>query len=203
MNADSTVLVDLIRHGEPVGGRRYRGQSDDPLSDKGWQQMWEAVADHHPWDGVLASPLRRCREFAEALCQRHGLPLALDDRLMEIGFGQWEGRTASQICASDPDRLRRFWTDPLNNRPPGAEQLMAFAARVVAAWDDCLDARHGQHVLVVAHAGVIRMIMRHVLDMPLERLFRIQVGNAAITRIQVEFSDGGVFPRLLFHGGCL
>ena len=38
------TLIDMIRHGEPVGGRRYRGQIDDPLSEKGWRQMWAAVA---------------------------------------------------------------------------------------------------------------------------------------------------------------
>ena len=42
------TTIDLIRHGEPVGGRKYRGQIDDPLSDKGWTQMRQAVADHKP-----------------------------------------------------------------------------------------------------------------------------------------------------------
>ncbi|MEK6748901.1 MAG: histidine phosphatase family protein, partial [Pseudomonadota bacterium] len=38
-----TTVVDMIRHGEPVGGKRYRGHRDDPLSDIGWRQMREAV----------------------------------------------------------------------------------------------------------------------------------------------------------------
>ncbi|MHB1590203.1 MAG: histidine phosphatase family protein [Sulfuricella sp.] len=40
-----STTIDLIRHGEPVGGRRYRGRTDDPLSEKGWNQMWTAVGD--------------------------------------------------------------------------------------------------------------------------------------------------------------
>ena len=40
------TTIDLIRHGEPVGGRKYRGQTDDPLSEKGWEQMWKAVGDY-------------------------------------------------------------------------------------------------------------------------------------------------------------
>ena len=40
------TTIDLIRHGEPVGGRKYRGQTDDPLSEKGWAQMWAAVGDY-------------------------------------------------------------------------------------------------------------------------------------------------------------
>ena len=50
---------------------------------------------------------------------------------------------------------------------------------------------------------MMRMIMRHVLDMPLERMFRIQVANAAITRIRVEGTGNNAFPRLLFHDGRL
>ncbi len=53
-----TTQIDVIRHGEPVGGRRYRGHGvDDPLSEKGWQQMWKAVADRSDWQHIAA---RRC-----------------------------------------------------------------------------------------------------------------------------------------------
>ena len=43
------TTLDLMRHGEPVGGRRYRGRTDDPLSEKGWNQMWTAVGDYRGW----------------------------------------------------------------------------------------------------------------------------------------------------------
>jgi alpha-ribazole phosphatase/probable phosphoglycerate mutase len=92
-----TTTLDLMRHGEPVGGRRYRGQIDDPLSEKGWAQMHAAVGDAAPWTRIVSSPLLRCRAFAETLSDRHGLPLALDDRLKEVGFGDWEGKSAAEI----------------------------------------------------------------------------------------------------------
>lgn len=202
MQTDSTT-IDMIRHGEPVGGRRYRGQIDDPLSDKGWRQMREAVGDHCPWDALVSSPLSRCRAFAEELAGRHGRPLALEPRLMEIGFGAWEGRTADELMADDPEILGRFWRDPLNNTPPGAETLPAFRDRVVAAFDTLVDNYAGRHVLVVAHAGVMRMVIRHVLDMPLDRLFRIDVPNAAITRVRVDRWGDERLPRLQFHAGRL
>ncbi len=202
MQTDSTT-IDMIRHGEPVGGRRYRGQIDDPLSDKGWRQMREAVGDHCPWDALVSSPLSRCRAFAEELAGRHGRPLALEPRLMEIGFGAWEGRTADELMADDPEILGRFWRDPLNNTPPGAETLPAFRDRVVAAFDTLVDNYAGRHVLVVAHAGVMRMVIRHVLDMPLGRLFRIDVPNAAITRVRVDRWGDERLPRLQFHAGRL
>ena len=57
--------VDLLRHGEPVGGSRYRGQVDDALSEKGWQQMWQAVAGRGDWQQIITSPLQRCQAFIE------------------------------------------------------------------------------------------------------------------------------------------
>lgn len=201
--SSATTTIDLIRHGEPVGGRRYRGQVDDPLSEKGWRQMREAVADHCPWQRIVSSPLIRCAAFAEELAKRHGLPLQLEPRLQEIGFGEWEGKTADELLAQDPQCLWRFYRDPLNNTPPGAETLAAFRDRVIAAWDELLQQHAGRHVLVVGHAGMMRMILRHVLDMPLERVFRLQVANACITRIEVDGHGPDALPRLLFHDGVL
>ncbi|MFU8838057.1 MAG: alpha-ribazole phosphatase [Thiohalomonadaceae bacterium] len=199
----TSTIIDMIRHGEPVGGKRYRGQIDDPLSDKGWAQMRTAVGDHCPWDAIISSPLSRCAAFAEELAQRHGLPLAHDARLKEIGFGAWEGKTADELMASDPQILMDFWRDPLHHTPPGAETLAEFATRITTAWQGILDDYAGQHVLIVGHAGQMRMVIRHVLATPLEMMFRIQVENAAITRIQVDGEGEQALPRLIFHGGRL
>lgn len=198
-----TTIVDLIRHGEPVGGRKYRGQIDDPLSDKGWQQMRDAVADHRPWDRILTSPLLRCSEFARELAQRHQLPLHTEPRFKEIGFGEWEGKTAAEIKASAPDFLQRFWQDPVAHRPQGAEPMQTFYERVSQAWQDLLAQHSGQHILVVCHAGVIRASLLYLLAIPMQHVFRIQVSNAGITRIELEQFEGQWFPRLLFHGGRL
>ena len=195
--------VDLIRHGEPVGGRKYRGQSDDPLSERGWAQMRAAVAEHGPWSAVVTSPLSRCRAFAEEVAQARGLPLQVEARFKEIGFGTWEGRTADSLNALEPGVVERFWRDPEALTPPGAEPVAAFRDRVVAGWDTLLAAHHGAHVLVVAHAGTIRMVVRHVLEMPLRHTFRIQVENAGLTRVEVLGEGPDAFPRLVFHGGRL
>jgi alpha-ribazole phosphatase/probable phosphoglycerate mutase len=198
-----STTIDLIRHGEPVGGSRYRGQTDDPLSERGWEQMRTAVGDAHPWDVVLTSPLSRCRAFAAELSARHGLPLETDARLMELGFGAWEGRTAAELLRTDPDILARFWRDPLNNPPPGGERLADFRTRLLAAWGDLLARHTGRHVLVVCHAGTIRLLVSHVLDMPLERLFRLHVPNAGISRIRIDHLDPDPLPHLMFHAGSL
>ena len=198
MNSNRT-LIDLIRHGEPQGGKRYRGQVDDPLSDAGWRQMWAAVGDQVPWQRIVTSPLSRCRAFAMALGERHGLPVTVDARLMEIGFGAWEGRTAAQLHAEDPTQLARFYYDPVAARPAGAEPLDQFRARVVAAFDALIESCLDQQVLVVTHAGVIRTLIAHVLSAPLEAIYRIEVDYAAMTRIRLSAERP---PTLVAHARC-
>lgn len=194
------TIIDLLRHGEPVGGRRYRGQTDDPLSEKGWQQMRAAISATDHWDVIYSSPLRRCADFAGELAGRLGVPMQLDDRLKEIGFGVWEGRTPEELRSQDPERLERFWRDPLGNRPEGAESLDRFAARVADAWRDILASHPSRRILVVGHAGITRMIMTQVLGSPLENLFRIQVDNAGLTRIRVQGPEPDALPVIVFHG---
>lgn len=198
-----STLFDLLRHGEPVGGKKYRGQIDDPLSEKGWRQMREAVGNHRPWDVILSSSLCRCADFARELSARHGIPLEVDARLMELGFGKWEGRTAAELLAQDPLTLTRFWQDPVNHAPPGGETLADFRARVKSAFDEALARHEGRHVLIVCHAGVIRCLVSQALDMPLDRMFRIDVPNAGVTRLRVDANGAQRLPRLVFHAGRL
>jgi len=201
MSQKQITTFDLIRHGEPVGGRKYRGQTDDPLSETGWEQMRRATGEHCPWQVVISSPLLRCSDFARELTARHGLPLVLDPRLVELGFGSWEGRTSDELIAENPDIVLRFRTDPISHAPPGAEPLVEFRERILSAWNAMIESYRGGHVLVVAHAGVIRMLVALVLEIPLQHLFRLQVANAGITRIRVEQHGDRQLPQLLFHGG--
>jgi len=182
------TIIDLLRHGIPEGGRAYRGHGiDDPLSEKGWAQMWAAVGEQadRPWMRIVSSPLIRCRDFAEALGARAGLPVTLDARFREVGFGSWEGRTPAQIQHDSPDEYAAFFRDPVHARPPGAEPLADFVARVAGGFDDCLQKYAGEHLLVVAHAGVIRAVMAHALRADLACAYRVVVSNACFTRCRL------------------
>jgi alpha-ribazole phosphatase/probable phosphoglycerate mutase len=194
----STTTLDFLRHGEPVGGKKYRGQTDDPLSEKGWAQMRAATAGEQPWQAVVSSPLSRCQAFADWLAEGLGLPVQVDARLAEVGFGVWEGRTAEQLKQDDPDRIFNFKQDPLANRPEGAEPLAEFQARVAAAYDDIWQRHLGRHVLVVAHAGVIRMAVCHALGLPYAQAYRVNVGSAGMARFNIESRAGRRFDSLMW-----
>lgn len=202
MDAPSTI-IDLIRHGEPVGGTRYRGHTDDPLSEKGWSQMRGTVGDHKPWGQIVSSPLLRCAEFAKEVADRHSIPMQTDERFKEIFFGPWEGKTPDELLAMDKDCLRHFWSDPVNNMPEGAETITEFEIRVLAAWDELVKQHNGKHILLVGHGGMMRVILSHALGMPREHMFRLSVKYAAISRIRIDDYGDSVLPVVKFHAGQL
>lgn len=200
---EKSTIIDLIRHGEPVGGTRYRGHTDDPLSETGWSQMRASIGDHKPWDTIISSPLLRCAAFAKEVSERHEIPLQHDDRFREIFFGPWEGKTPAELEALDGNCLKRFWSDPVNNMPEGAESMAAFEQRVLAGWDDLAKTYKGQHLLLVGHGGMMRVILSHVLGMPREHMFRLLVKYAAISRIRLDYHEDSIMPIVKFHAGQL
>jgi alpha-ribazole phosphatase/probable phosphoglycerate mutase len=125
--------IDLLRHGEPLGGRRYRGQIDDPLSDKGWEEMRAAVDGRNDWDAIVHSPLRRCADFAAELSIALAIPKTADERLMEIGFGAWEGLTGDEVRAKDKYALQRFYLDPVVTHVLKAPLLSMYRMQIPSA----------------------------------------------------------------------
>lgn len=189
--ANEALIMDLLRHGEPVGGRRYRGAKDDPLSELGWTQMREAVAGESGWQGIVTSPLQRCKAFAAELAAQRGIPLREEPLFREIGMGAWEGKTHAEIDAENPGVLDRHALEPMAHRPADAEPLPDFVDRVRQGWENVLAAPMGQHRLVVCHAGVIRASLCIHLQLPLTAMYRARPRNACLARFTVRDSSAG------------
>lgn len=190
-NADTTT-IDIIRHGEPVGGRMLRGSTDHPLSDAGWKQVSDAVMrncvdDRLPYDAVLSSPLLRCREFALWLGEEFDLPVQVDNDLAELNLGRWEGKTHAQVYAEEGrEKMNAFWYNPSQASPPEGETLAALDARVSESWQRLLANPPGQHVLVVAHLFVCNALLRQVLEQPLSNGLVMDLPYAAMSRLRHE-----------------
>ena len=201
MSFDKTTIFDLIRHGEPAGGPMFRGSTDDPLSDTGWQQMRSAIAGDEHWDLILTSPLLRCQEFARELAEQKKIALEIEARFQEIDFGAWEGLTAAEILKQTPDALNRFWSNPVEHSPPDGEALGDFSVRIREGWLDWQRRAAGKRVLLVCHGGVIGMLLAEVMSIPLERSFSaIKVPYACRSRVRVDATDHGVMSCLESHG---
>lgn len=179
--------IDLLRHGEAVGGYRYRGSLNDPLTPQGWVAMRAALGEQRDWNHIVSSPLLRCADFARNLAQRHSIPLHMDARLREIYFGEWEGKTATELLALDKDAVTRFWNDPVHYPPPGAEDVRDFQARVLRAWTDLLLNHRGEHVLVISHGGPMRIILGFVQNLPLLESLQIEVAHAQRFTVEARY----------------
>lgn len=179
------MLIGLLRHGEVEGGDRFRGRTDDALTAGGLARMEAAVAASGGWQQVVSSPLVRCAGFTRDYARRHAVPHSLDARLMEMHFGAWEGLTAAELMATDPDALARFWNDPLHNTPPGGEPLPRFRARVLDAWRDILLAHARERVLLVTHGGVIRVLLCQIMRASLAQVLNVRVGHGQLYRVHI------------------
>lgn len=175
-----TTHIDLLRHGD-TGQSGFRGQLDDALSATGWTQMRAAVIDAD-WDAVVTSPLQRCAAFANELARERGLPLRIDARLAEYHFGAWQDVPVATLAQEQGEALGRFWADPVAHPPPGAESLVVFEARLVAALDAIASQAHGR-VLVITHGGAIRLLRCRAQGLALNEMSGIDVPHASLHRL--------------------
>lgn len=197
-----TTTIDLLRHGQCQGGEIFRGSTDVALTEHGWQQMENTLASLSGWQQIVSSPLLRCHAFASDLAQKLQLPISHCDALREIHFGDWEGRPHEEIQKNQGELLRKFWHDPLSMTPPNGEHITDFQQRVVGSFEQHLDEHRGKHWLLVAHGAVIRVLMCHLLSMPLSALSSIAIPYAGITRFRIYETEGEKpWVQLCLHRG--
>lgn len=206
-----TVVLDLIRHGEPEGGTMYRGSQNDPLSATGWKQLQssaqQAIQQGTQWQEIITSPMLRCCEFAETLAQQQKLPLSTNNNLRELCFGDLEGLTPQQAWAQYPSLLADMWKNPDAHTPPNGEPFNTFCDRVEQSITGIIQQQlstsdtpnsdtinsdvsscSSPHFLLVVHGGVIRAVLHRLFNIPPSVTFQFDVPFAAITRI-VAYAD--------------
>lgn len=180
--------IDLLRHGRCEGGDIFRGSTDVALTAEGLASMRAQIARHAapPWQRIVSSPLQRCRSFAEETAQQLALPLAVDPDLREMHFGDWEGREIAELWEADP-QLKLWSQDPGRHSVPGGETLAAFAERVNRALENLLASHKGEHLLVITHGGVIRLLLTQAQSLARNQLREMEVPYAHIA--QLEYRD--------------
>jgi alpha-ribazole phosphatase len=181
------VELVLVRHAEPtedVRGRCY-GRLDVELSESGREQC-RRLATHlssEPVAAVVCSPRLRACDTAGAIAEPHGLPVTVLDPLRELDFGELEGRTYDEIAASRPELFARWMTEPTIVRFPGGEGYADLHARAADAVARLRATYDGRIVVAVTHGGVVRAVLAEALGMPHDRIFRLAVDTASITRV--------------------
>jgi broad specificity phosphatase PhoE/ribonuclease HI len=197
-----TTLV-LLRHGETAltPQKRFSGSggSDPELSAAGRRQagaVAAALAERGTVQAVVSSPLRRCRETAEAVAERLRLDVRTEEGLRETAFGAWEGLTFAEVKERHPEDLRA-WLSSVDAEPTGGGESLAAVTRRVAVARDKILARHpGRTVLVVTHVTPVKTLVRLALGAPPDALFRMELAAASLSAV-AYWADGNPSLRLL------
>lgn len=200
LDHEQTTYVDILRHGECEGGRIFRGLTDVSLTPAGFNNM-QTVCAHaqRDWDVIISSPLKRCRHFAEHLSAQKGIELSIDAHLREIHFGEWDGKELDAIWQHDYDRISAWIKDPVSTTPPGGEALGAVQQRISAVYLRIIEEFKGKKILMVAHGGVIRVLLGYVLQMPLSAVNSLDVPYACLSRFAVFHHAYGEQTTLQAH----
>jgi probable phosphoglycerate mutase len=195
-----------VRHGETAvnAAGLLLGRGDPPLTALGHEQVAATavlVAAAHP-RRILTSPLGRARETAAILAAAcGGIPVEVDERAIELDYGDWEGRRLSEL---PPDEVLR-WRADVEFRPPRGESLADVGRRVAVLSDELVAtegarvpgrAGHGRDglpvddvVVVVSHVSPIKAAACWAVGIDQSAAWRLHLALASITRLGVR---GGV-----------
>ncbi|MEV0057135.1 bifunctional RNase H/acid phosphatase [Saccharopolyspora shandongensis] len=207
LGADGTpTKLLLLRHGQtPMSvDRRYSGRGDVALTPLGERQVRAAGKRLAAMDGVItpdgiapviASPLTRTRQSAQAVVDATGGELHFHDGLLETDFGDWEGLTFGEASEQFPQLHRKWLGDP-SIVPPGGESLDAVYERVTAARDDLLARYAGQTIIVVSHVTPIKALLRLALDVGPSMFYRLHLDLASLSIVEF-YPDGNASVRLV------
>jgi probable phosphoglycerate mutase len=183
--SDQKIL--LLRHGEIHGAnaeKRFVGQFDVPLNRTGRDQArwWRQRMATVPLANIVSSDLRRCMQTARIAAADHLVPIEASSELREIDLGRWEGMRFAEVKQRWPDAFRQRGDDIARFRPPQGENFSDLHQRVVPFFENVVK-QGGQHLLIVTHAGVIRILVCHMLGLPIENLLHIAQGYGAMNLI--------------------
>ncbi|MFD9771510.1 bifunctional RNase H/acid phosphatase [[Kitasatospora] papulosa] len=201
LGAPATFL--LLRHGETAltPEKRFSGSGggDPELSATGRRQAAcaaEAFAARGTVQEIVSSPLRRCRETAEAVAGRLGLEVRVEDGLRETDFGLWEGLTFAEVRERHGADLTAWLASPDVAPTGGGESFAEVAERVSAARDRLIVRYAGRTVLLVTHVTPIKTLVRLALGAPPESLYRMELSPASVSTV-AYYADGNPSLRLL------
>ncbi|MBT0773544.1 histidine phosphatase family protein [Kineosporia sp. J2-2] len=168
----SANRVILVRHGRTTwnADARFQGQTDVPLDDVGVGQarrtadaLYEQLVGTHV--RIVSSDLSRAAQTARALATRLDLELHLDERLREMSYGRWEGRTRDEIMLAWPEEFQT-WRGGGDVRITGGESRSEAAARGASTIVEAEKEMDGGTLVIVSHGGTLRGAILSLLDAP-------------------------------------
>jgi glucosyl-3-phosphoglycerate phosphatase len=183
----SEPRILLVRHAVTDWNRegRFQGHLDPPLSDSGRREA-QLIADRIAADDgirparIIASTQSRAKETADAIGAICSVVVETDARLMEIGQGEWEGRTHAELEVEDGERYQAWLNAAGIRQPPGGETIAAATERVRSILAE-IELRDSWPLCVVSHGGTLRILANQLLGLADGRSSAMDVDNASLS----------------------
>ena len=178
----------LVRHGQTSWNLegRTQGNKNSSLTSLGVQQAKKLgrYFEDIELDESFCSPLERAHLTAQIIANTKGLSCKLDNRLVEMNFGEWEGLTRPEIKEKYPDVFKTWMEEPhLANIPKGETTEIA-QNRIIEFVDDKIMKSEKSTILVVSHGTIIRLLLLNVLSMELKHYYKLKLGNGSINLVE-------------------
>ena len=195
------TTVYLVRHAEAEGNknRTFQGRTDCDLTEKGYRQL-ESLAERFKdikIDKLYSSPLKRTIETAKAVNKYHNLPINIDENIIEINGGVFEGLNWDKVGEMYPEEHKVWVNQPHNFKIEGGESMKNVYERMKKAITAIVSENKGKTVAVVSHGCAIRNYLCYANKMPHEKICTLEwADNTAISKI--EFDDD-LEPTVIFQ----
>ncbi|MCT4704665.1 adenosylcobalamin/alpha-ribazole phosphatase [Enterobacteriaceae bacterium H11S18] len=180
----------LVRHGQTHANLAglYSGASETELTGTGIIQA-QAVGKmlaSVPLDRVLCSELGRAKHTAKLILQQRDIPVAIEPRLNEMNFGDWEMRHHSELKLADAENYAAWCQDWQNVIPGNGEGFQLFAQRVASFSESIKQTGGEENILIVSHQGVLSLLIASMLNMPAASLWHFLIEQGAWSAIDIH-----------------
>lgn len=172
-------MLFLVRHGRTAinVGNKLQGRIDHPLDEVGRQQAIEIASVLTNIDRVISSPLIRAKQTADAF----GLPIEIDQRFIELDYGEFDGMLQKEVPATTWNEWRRN----INFRPPNGETLVELDVRVREALSELSNEARSKNVVIVSHVSPIKAAIAWTIGTEIGSSWRMLLDRASISRIEI------------------
>lgn len=179
------TMIILVRHGhvDGIDQPRFRGRQHLALTAAGMRQVEHTaalIARRARLDAVYSSPLTRCITTATTIGNAQGLAPQPDEDLIDLDYGEWQGRSHDDVLAKDGERARAWFADPATAPIPGGESLHALSCRAISAFKRIVGRHGGGTVAIVGHDTVNRALLLHALGLGLDHYRRLRQDPACV-----------------------
>lgn len=181
----------FIRHGESLLNKErcVQGQLDSSLTETGIKQALSLLPELKKIkaETLTSSPLLRAKETADIIAKELKIQRAIENNIMELFMGEWEGRSFKELIDENKEFFHDFIGKPADTEIPGAENISIFKKRIIEWLDNMLQMEENTHI-IVTHAGVINTILCEVLDQDMNSLWHFKNDNCSIC--EITFNSG-------------